>query len=59
MTLIGFNTGVDGWYTEPNIRGEGWYDLTANAEGYKPVTKRVFVKDGQTALLDFTLDAER
>lgn len=48
----------NGWYREVNIVHPGPYEIRAMAPGYKPSTKRVLVKEGQEAILDFVLEPE-
>lgn len=59
VTAMGFFTREDGRYVAPNIVEPGWYTVTADASGYRPETKRVLVREGSTAVLDFTLDRGR
>ncbi len=56
MTAVGFHTEKDGQYTELNIIEPGWYAIKAVAAGYEPQTKRVLVKGGHSAVLDFELE---
>ncbi len=59
---IEYRTDEDGRYIEPNIAGPGWWEVTATAPGYIPVTKRVLIPvgdDHRTAVLDFILPRER
>ncbi len=58
VTAMGFSTGKDGRYQEANIYVPGWYTLQVSTYGYKPLTKRVLVKEGYTAVLDFVLQPQ-
>ncbi len=57
MTAEGWGpTGEDGRYLTPGIAHPGWYTVTADARGYEPLQKRVLIRKGQTAVLDFVLE---
>ncbi len=49
------HTGKDGRYWEPNVTALGWWEITASAPGYRAATKRVQVRNNETAVLDFVL----
>lgn len=55
VTAMVFLTREDGRYVAPNIVETGWYSVTAGASGYGPETKRVLIREGGTAVLDFRL----
>ncbi len=52
-------TGEDGRYLVPGVIHPGWYTITANARGYKPVSKRVLYRRGYAAVLGFELKRAR
>ncbi len=58
VTAGGFSTGKDGRYQEANIYVPGWYTVRVSTYGYKPVTKRVLIREGYTAVLDFVLQPQ-
>ncbi len=56
MTQEGLLAGEDGRYHDSRLTEPGWYTFVVYADGYEPATKRVEVRRGQTAVLDFVLE---
>jgi hypothetical protein len=52
-------TGADGRYYGHNVTGIGWWEITARAPGYARRTRRVYVRNPPTTVVDFTLRRER
>lgn len=55
LTLEGNFTGEDGRYHDGRLAEPGWYTFSVHHDRYETATKRVEVRRGQTAVLDFVL----